>query len=138
MSVRNKQTFNQSLPTGWTTLTQTFAVAGSNLRSVTPALKVHDINSNIYIEPEPDNEYDTNALKIMINKQGLIFSKQFHIGYIPAELAQAVCKHRLQDKISIIVVSVISYDNGNKAVICQIIGQDKHITERIRKSLNDF
>jgi len=140
MSITSKESFNVSLPTGYAVLTESFAVQGANRRieDLNKALRVKDLQSNIHIEPEPDNDYDKNALMIVIKKTNLFSVSYYHVGYVPKALAEIICKYNLQYKIKIRALKVVTYNNGNTAFICDLIGQSKYIGHKLVCELNNF
>jgi hypothetical protein len=44
------------------------------------------MKQSLELEREPKNQYDSNAIKII----GLISTKRYHIGYLPAEMAKKI------------------------------------------------
>ena len=51
---------------------------------------VNDSNIQIFLEREPTNQYDPNAIKTIISVKGS--EKSYHVGYIPRDLAEYVCE----------------------------------------------
>lgn len=41
------------------------------------------------LEPEPENQYDPNALAVKVSMGGVVY----HIGYVPKELAAQIAPH---------------------------------------------
>jgi len=140
MSVTSKESFNISLPKGYSVLTESFAVQGANRRieSINRALKVKDFESNIFIEPEPDNDHDKNALMVVIKKKTLFSFRYFHIGYVPKELAEIICKYNLQYKIKIRILKRFTYENGNTAIIADFIGLHRFIGHKLGCELDNW
>jgi hypothetical protein len=45
---------------------------------------------SLELEREPNNQYDSNAIKIIGVVHGCIFTKKYHIGYLPAPMAKKI------------------------------------------------
>ena len=82
--------FKKPLPAGWRILTPEMEVAGvkHHLDDVLSFMKSKQIEFDF--EAEPGNEYDANAIKIIGIKHGLFRKKQFHLGYVPKEVAAEI------------------------------------------------
>ena len=64
-------------------------VAGVTFEGRQAYLKQIDVSDPVKIEPEPDNKYDANALKVLVAHNGQIW----HVGYIPRDLAATIAPH---------------------------------------------
>ena len=57
-----------------------FDVAGtSHCDDIKECKKYLNINNKLYLEPEPDNNYDENSIKVIYIKD----NKKYHLGYVP-------------------------------------------------------
>lgn len=57
-----------------------FDIAGTrHCKDIKKCLTLIKTNDKLELELEPGNEYDENAIKVIINKNG----KKYHIGYVP-------------------------------------------------------
>lgn len=57
-----------------------FDVAGTrHCPDVEECKNLIHINDKLLLELDPDNEYDKNAIKVILNKQG----RKYHLGYVP-------------------------------------------------------
>ncbi len=66
-----------------------FDIAGiSHSKDIKKIIKDIIINDRLELEKEPNNKFDNNAIKIMINKNG----KKYHIGYVPRYYASDLSK----------------------------------------------
>ena len=45
-------------------------------------------NLSLELEREPNNQYDSNAIKVIGVVRGLVFKSRYHIGYVPADMAK--------------------------------------------------
>jgi hypothetical protein len=45
---------------------------------------------SLELEREPKNQYDSNAIKVIGVVHGYIFTKKYHIGYLPAPIAKKI------------------------------------------------
>lgn len=56
-----------------------FDVAGTSHCDIMECKEFLKVNKKLYLEPEPDNYYDENAIKILFQENG----KLYHLGYVP-------------------------------------------------------
>ena len=57
-----------------------FDVAGTSHRDdIEKCKKILKVNDNLYLEREPDNRYDSNAIKVIYTNN----NTKYHIGYVP-------------------------------------------------------
>ncbi|MBG1451467.1 HIRAN domain-containing protein [Staphylococcus aureus] len=64
----------------------------------------YEVIPGVFLQKEPDNPYDENAIKVMISNE----YSEFHVGYVPREYASRLVNH--MDNI----VSCNAYINGGK------------------------
>ncbi|HGN1523312.1 TPA: HIRAN domain-containing protein [Staphylococcus aureus] len=64
----------------------------------------YEVIPGVFLQKEPDNPYDENAIKVMISNE----YSEFHVGYVPREYASRLVNH--MDSI----VSCNAYINGGK------------------------
>ncbi|HGZ4712857.1 TPA: HIRAN domain-containing protein [Staphylococcus aureus] len=64
----------------------------------------YEVIPGVFLQKEPDNPYDENAIKVMISNE----YSEFHVGYVPREYASRLVNH--MDNI----VSCTAYINGGK------------------------
>ncbi|NGB68157.1 restriction endonuclease [Staphylococcus aureus] len=64
----------------------------------------YEVIPGVFLQKEPDNPYDENAIKVMISNE----YSEFHVGYVPREYASRLANH--MDNI----VSCNAYINGGK------------------------
>jgi hypothetical protein len=51
------------------------------------------------LQPEPKNKHDSNAIKVIGVSRGIVFSRRYHIGYVPKDLALAIVKGGFLGKV---------------------------------------
>ncbi|CXJ60250.1 HIRAN domain-containing protein [Staphylococcus aureus] len=64
----------------------------------------YEVIPGVFLQKEPDNPYDENAIKVMISNE----YSEFHVGYVPREYTSRLVNH--MDNI----VSCNAYINGGK------------------------
>lgn len=64
----------------------------------------YEVIPGVFLQKEPDNPYDENAIKVMISNE----YSEFHVGYVPREYSSRLVNH--MDNI----VSCNAYINGGK------------------------
>lgn len=141
MNSHDKHTYTQKpLPKGWAVFTLTFAVAGVTQRQdmIKTSLPIKDLEPDIFIEPEPDNEHDKNALKVVVRKKVFLKKTNFHIGYVPAKLADVICKNDLQNVVKLRITNLLTYENKKLVVICDFIGQSGFLDDKLRKQFDEW
>lgn len=66
-----------------------FDVAGTrHCSDVKKCLKLVNVNDKLELELEPENQYDTNAIKVILNKN----CKRYHFGYVPRYYSKELCE----------------------------------------------
>ena len=62
-----------------------FDIAGTrHCKDVKKCMDIININDRLELKLEPENEYDENAIKIILPKKG----KEYHLGYVPRYYAK--------------------------------------------------
>lgn len=86
----------------------TFTVAGACYRDATTRhlLTLLSLHSEVLLEPEPTNPYDSNAIKVML-------PDNIHIGYVPALTCEKVLE--IMNKYPNYHCSIIDKRPGEKA-----------------------
>lgn len=82
--------FLPAIPDGWKIYAADNEVAGIRF-------KIHDAykfakgsNQDLRFEREPKNQHDPDAIKVMGIYRGWFFTREVHIGYIPAEVVSMI------------------------------------------------
>lgn len=102
-----------------------FDVAGtSHSKDIKECKKYLKINKKLYLEPEPNNIYDKNAIKIIFKENG----KNFHLGYVP----RYYCKELLE-KLN----KNIEYSAMIQSLNLESELTDENITANVKLILND-
>jgi HIRAN domain protein len=72
-----------------------FDVAGTrHCQDVKKISEIINVNDKLLLELEPDNEYDSKAIKVIYFKEG----KKYHLGYVPRYYSNELSK-LLEDKV---------------------------------------
>ena len=93
------------------------------LRYINECKKYLKINKKLYLEPEPDNINDKNAIKIIFKEN----NKIFHLGYVP----RYYCKELL-DKLN----KGIKYSVMIKSLNLESELSDENITANVKLIFN--
>lgn len=139
MSHSSEHEYNQPLPEGWETFTLRFNLAGSNhlIDMVRAALEDNE-DPDIFIEPDPKNEHDKYALKVMVKrKMFFILKTDFHIGFIPAPLAKIIHKNGVKKIVEIRIRKLNVHDSGKVSIICDLIGPSKAYSDRLKTEIDN-
>ena len=81
--------------------------------------KLQNINydSELFMELEPDNNYDTDAIKILFNSET--------IGYVPKDsYIKNICKNNIDSILKIIIISPIENHNKEKIIGIRVIPEN--------------
>lgn len=101
-----------------------FDVAGtSHCADITKCKNFLSINKKLYLEPELDNPYDKNAIKVMFKENG----KSYHLGYVP----RYYCKDLLDE-----LNKGITYSAMIKALNLNLQLYDENITTSVKLIFN--
>lgn len=76
----------------------------------------------LYCQPEPTNKHDKLAIKVIAERKGWFFTKRYHIGYIPKEIAQKISKSNLSDRILPRLKETWIGDHGGLKIYIDILG----------------
>lgn len=103
-----------------------FDIAGTRHRDDYPNFeKVLSVNDKVQLEPEPDNKYDANAIKIKLNKNG----NEYHLGYVPRFYSKQLSDflnddHKYSAMIKKIQLGGNTHDNDITAEVQLIFKKD--------------
>ncbi len=84
--------FKIAIPKGYRIYFNNMEVAGTYFKKENIIKAFSNEQIEISFEPEPNNEYDKNAIKIIILNQN---NEKYHIGYIPKEISKTIQKHKM-------------------------------------------
>ena len=120
---------NIPIPKGYRIFYQEFEVAGveysaDNLGKVLAARTV-----NFYLEPEPANLHDANAIKIVAIIQGILWAKRRHIGYVPREIEAKMANRGAKRYLTLRLKNTGIGDRGGLSVTMDILGPKSIYTE---------
>lgn len=139
----SKQEFNPPIPTGWETFTLGIKVAGLSHRlDYAKVAFENNENPEVIIQPEPDNEHDKYALRVLLTKKGSFFglfsfNTDFHIGYIPKDLAVLIHKHRLKYILKARLRKVYAPGDYSMTIIIDLIGPSVMYSDAIKKAIDE-
>lgn len=86
------QRFKTLIPKGYRIYFDRVEVAGTYFKKDNIIDAFSNDKIEISFEEEPTNQYDKNALKVIITNSA---NKKFHIGYVPKEIAKLIQKSKL-------------------------------------------
>jgi hypothetical protein len=89
--------FHPAIPGGWRIWKEDVEVAGIATRIADVRKFVYGRSQDLRLEQDADNARDPNAIKVMGHYKGWFFSHVAHIGFVPAEEAEAISRRDFAD-----------------------------------------
>lgn len=139
----SKQEFNPPIPTGWETYTLGFKVSSveHRLEFAKVAFENND-NPDAIIQPEPDNQRDKHAIQVLIPKKGSFFglfkfNTDFHIGYIPRQLAELIHEYDLQHILRARLRKLYVSADSSMTIIIDLMGPSRLYLDEIKKDIDE-
>lgn len=78
---------------------------------------------SIALEREPNNKYDSNAIKIMGISKGFLSSKRFFIGYVPKEFAKQIVSTKVMGSVKARLDRIYIGEKDFVEIRFQILGE---------------
>ena len=101
-----------------------FDVAGtSHCEDVNKCKEYLKVNERLYLEPEPNNSSDSNAIKVIFREN----NKSFHLGYVP----RYYCKELLKE-----LNKGVEYSAMIQSLNLESTLSDENITAKVKLILN--
>lgn len=97
-------------------------VMGLSLRKSDGAAFCKGKNRTLSFRPEPNNKHDPNAIAVVANWKGWIFSKQAPLGYVPREVAARLSETQLTRSVHPRLLKTYVGRDGFVDIEYQIIG----------------
>lgn len=107
------QRFKTPIPKGYRIYFDRIEVSGTYFKKENIIDAFSNNKIEISFEEEPTNQYDKNALKIIITNST---NKKFHIGYVPKEVAKLISKSKMINCI-LPRLKYINYKNIDNVIV---------------------
>ncbi|MCO7225764.1 HIRAN domain-containing protein [Pleionea sp. CnH1-48] len=125
----NNQYFKPPIPKGYRIFYSEIDVSGVGFRKKAIHKTFSSSNPEFYLESEPHNKHDDNAIKVMALKKGWFRTKKFHIGYVPKEVAKEIADKDLFDKLLPRIRNLWLGDRGGVKIYMDILGLKENYTK---------
>lgn len=83
----------------------------------------------LYLESEPGNKYDSNAILILGSKKGLLWSTNLVLGYVPRDLARKITRSGWVGRLLPRPKSMWRGDRGGFSFEVDLLGKKSDYTE---------
>ena len=114
--------FKSSIPVDMKMIEYDIEVSGVNHRYYNVKKFAQRSKRRIYLEREPDNKHNLNAIRVIGESKGWFFEVKKCIGYVPADVAKQLVATGLEDIVKP-QLRFIWIDNKNHmAVLFDILG----------------
>lgn len=114
--------FSTPIPKGYRIVFREMKVAGVFYRQRAAAKAFLGRSCSLFIEPEPGNMYDKNALKVIVKTKGIFLTRRHHIGYIPREVAAIIATRKLNHDLLLRLKNIYVDKCGIINVYIDILG----------------
>ena len=104
-------------------MSRKFYIAGVQFRpaSALEAIKSLQKDDELILDPEPDNKYDLNAVRILVDHEVGDFVTREHLGYVPKKFSAEVAVMIEVDGADTVECIVTKVDpNGKKWEMCEV------------------
>ena len=117
--------FKPPIPKGMRIFEQGVSVAGVKHRFYDAKMFARRSNQSIYMERDPNNQHDPNAIKIMGKSKGWFFEVEKCIGYIPAGLAKLIVSKGMEERVQVRLREIFIGDREYVGISFDILGPKK-------------
>lgn len=96
--------------------------AGISFRKSDAAAFARSSNGWLELEPEPGNQHDKNAIKIIGCTKGVFWTKRRFVGYVPKEVSKNIVGQGFLPLVRPRLISTYSGRDGYVEILFQILG----------------
>ncbi|MDD3452694.1 MAG: HIRAN domain-containing protein [Bacilli bacterium] len=101
-----------------------FEVAGTrHCSDLEDCKKMLEVNERLYLELEPENEFDENAIKVNFKNEGVIY----HLGYVPRYYSKELAELLAGESSYSAMIQSLNFDSENS---------DENITATVKMIFN--
>jgi hypothetical protein len=96
----SRERFLPEYPRGMQIFEDTLEVAGVQYRKTQALGFAKGKQQFLYLEREPDNKHDSNTIRVIGHSKRFFSTKQWFLGYVPAEVAKRVVTRGFWGKVA--------------------------------------
>jgi hypothetical protein len=139
---RLSKAFGPPIPTGWQIYAARLFVRGLHVESHRSQGEhfARGRAQELVLVAEPSNPHDKNAVRVIGNFKGLLFSSRAELGYVPRDVAEALVSTGLLPAVGPRLKYLSVGDNGRVDIEFEVIGpreQKKAFDAFFEKKVND-